>query len=208
LADGHSVEPSASREPIVEGDAPSEFTPSFEAVLGAACKGDGRAFEQLYKALNRRVAAFSRVRGADDPEGVVNAVFLQVFTGLGGFEGSEPQFKAWVFRIARNKLIDEARRRERRPEEVAPNDEAMAAIQASDDVEKEVVGRLRTDSVLSHLSALTSDQRDVLLLRIVSDLSIDTVAEILDKPPGAVKALQRRALRTLARRISREAVPP
>lgn len=201
------MRPSEHDDPIVAGAPSAPTIDPFQAVLTAARDGDGQAFGMLYETLNRRLHAFARVRGAADPEGLVNDVFLQVFTGLPSFRGNEAQFKAWVFRIARNKLIDESRRRRRRPVEVAEDRTAAAALIGPEDVEGEVEDRLGTESVLAQLELLTDEQRDVVLLRIVSDLTIDTIAEILGKRPGAVKALQRRAFLTIARNLSSEVVP-
>jgi RNA polymerase sigma-70 factor (ECF subfamily) len=133
-------------------------------------------------------------------------VFLQVFLGLGDFDGSEVQFRAWMFRIARNKLIDESRRKERRPVEVAA-DELTAALSDRDLVDSEAMDRIATDSLISRLAILTPEQRDVVMLRVVADLTIDDISAVIGKRPGAVKALQRRAFRTLAREFSAEAVP-
>ena len=190
-------------------DGPAEpFVPSFDEVLSAARDGDGQAFEQIFVALSGKVSAFARVRGASDPEGLVNDVFLQVFLSLRGFDGSELRFRAWVFRIARNKLIDESRRNQRRPVEVAADDDEIAGTPSrSDPVASEAVDRITTDSLISRLAILTPEQRDVVVLRVVADLTIDDVAAIIGKRPGAVKALQRRALRALAREFSAEAVP-
>lgn len=180
---------------------------SFDAVLAAARSGERRAFERLYHGLSQRVHAFARARRAADPEGVVNEVFLKVFTGLNDFAGSEAQFNAWVFTIARNRLIDEVRRRDRRPIEV-PGDRAdRERLAGCDDVEHQVIGRLATESMLARLDGLTVEQRDVVLLRVVSDLTVEAVAEVLGKEPGAVKALQRRAFRNIVRDFSPEAVP-
>ena len=191
----------------VGGDQARGVFPSFDAVLAAARKGEGPAFEHIYESMNRRVYRFARARGAYDPEGLVNDVFLQVFLGLPNFQGTESQFNAWVFKIARNKLIDEARKRQRRPVEVSQDVTAAELLPSLEDVEAEVEARIGTESVLAHLDSLTEQQREVVLLRVVADLSIDTVAEILGKRPGAVKALQRRAFRTIARSLSNVFVP-
>jgi RNA polymerase sigma-70 factor (ECF subfamily) len=177
------------------------FDPSFAAVLALAQDGDRGAFEQMYRLLHRRVLAFARVRRCPDPEGLVNDVFLQVFRSLSTFDGTENQFKAWLFRIARNRMIDEARRVSRRPVEVADEAYFAVTVVAADDVEGTAIANVNTDSLLLHLDALTSDQRDVLILRIVSDLTVEAVAGVLGKRVGAVKALQRRAFRSLARTI-------
>lgn len=192
------------------GNGDESFRPSFEAVLTLAQGGDGRAFEQLFEALNRRVHAFVRVRGAVDSEALVNDVFLRVFTNLGGFDGNEVQFRAWVFTIARNKLIDEGRRGQRRVMETSME----AAMESGDevgsgvgDVEAEALSSLGNGWVAAQLDALTVEQREVVVLRIVADLTIEAIAVVLGKRVGAVKALQRRAFRTLARNLEREAAP-
>ncbi len=175
----------------------------FQQVLTSARRGDSRAFEQLYVSLNQRVHAFVRMRGAVDPEGTVNEVFLAVFTRLGAFEGSQPQFNAWVFTIARNKLIDESRKRQRRVHEVSADQESVEHIvssrSASVDVEQEAIDHLTTTGLAQKLRFLTDEQRDAVMLRVVADLSIEVIAEVMERSPGAVRALLQRAFRTIAR---------
>ncbi len=179
---------------------------SFPEILEAAQGGDGRAFGRLFESLNRRVNTFVSLRGAADPEGMVNDVFLKVFTHLDRFSGNEPQFNAWVFTIARNQLIDEARRRKRRVDEVALS-VSVESVHDRADVEAEMLGRLGDDWVIAQLDVLTPEQREVVLLRIVGDLTVDAIADVLGKRPGAVKAIQRRAFRTLARSLGGQGVP-
>lgn len=179
------------------------FIPGFDAVLAAAKQGDGRAFEQLYAAFCGPVAGFVRSRGMHDPDGIVNEAFLGAFTGLATFTGDEAGFEAWLFRIARNKLADELRRRSREP---ATYDQNIAADLAGGDVEADALAALGDEWVQRRLDALTPDQRDVLLLRVVADLPVDQTAEVLGKRPGAIKALQRRALRRLNRELRTEGV--
>ena len=178
---------------------------SFDHVVRSAQRGDGQAFAILYESLNRRVRAFAAARGAADPEGLVNEVFLKVFTSIGAFVGDESHFASWVFTIARHRLIDEARRRGRRVEESTLTDDEHPP--ALGDVERDAFDRLGNDWVDAQLSILTQEQRDVVLLRVVSALTIDEIAIVLKKRVGAVKALQRRALRSLARNLDRQAVP-
>jgi RNA polymerase sigma-70 factor (ECF subfamily) len=72
--------------------------------------------------------------------------------------------------------------------------------------EDEALDRLGGDEVQALLGALTSDQRDVLLLRIVADLSLEETATVVGKRVGAVKALQRRGLEALRREIHAQGV--
>lgn len=185
----------------VHDDSASDF----ESTLDAARRGDGPAFETLYRSLNRRVVSFARARRAPDPEGLVNDVFVRVFSNLSDFEGNEEQFNGWVFRIARNVLIDGARQRARRVEEVLGSDHGEIPIEqpGPEDI---AAAQIHGEELLRHLEVLTPDQRDVILLRVVADQSLEAVAASLDKSVGSIKSMQRRALRTLAREISRQAV--
>ena len=73
-------------------------------------------------------------------------------------------------------------------------------------VEDEAIAALGTVGALARIAALPPDQADVVLLRVIGDLSVAAVAEILDKRPGAVRALQHRALRNLAKDLSDQGV--
>src|SRR3954470_22954958 len=88
---------------------------AFEDVLGAARAGAEWAWERIYAELSPRVAGYLRALGAGDPEDLVGEVFLQVVRGLDGFEGDEAAFRTWVFTIAHRRLVDDLRRRRRRP---------------------------------------------------------------------------------------------
>jgi RNA polymerase sigma-70 factor (ECF subfamily) len=79
-------------------------------------------------------------------------------------------------------------------------------LAAPDDVEGAVDRALGVECVQALCERLVPDQRDVLLLRLVGDLSIEQVAGALGKSPGAVKALQRRGLLATTRLLEREGV--
>ena len=174
-------------------------------MLDAAKSGAPWALERLWRTYAAAVAGYLRVQGADDPDGLTSDAFLGAFRAIAGFDGGEPQFRSWLFTIAHRRLIDERRRNGRRP--VASLDEvAMDALGGAEDPEAEALRSLATARVRSLCDELVPDQRDVLLLRIVGGLTVDEVAASLGKSAGAVKALQRRALAALRRKMSREGV--
>jgi RNA polymerase sigma-70 factor (ECF subfamily) len=166
----------------------------FDALLDAARAGDGRAFDELLRLWNGRLSGFVRARGVQDVDGVVNDVFLKAFVALGSFSGDEDAFRAWLFRIARNRTIDEFRRLGRT---VVTVELGEAETTVGGDVVADVEDRMGSDRVVALLGLLTDEQREVLALRFVADLTIDQIAEVTGRRRGAVKQLQRRGLRRL-----------
>lgn len=87
----------------------------FVARLDAARCGDPYACLSLWDRYAGQIRAFLLTRGTPDADEVVNDVFLAAFTGVEGFVGGEPEFRAWLYRVARNKRVDAIRAHERRP---------------------------------------------------------------------------------------------
>lgn len=171
---------------------------AFADVLAASRADAPWAHRRLFESFSGPVAGYLRRQGAEDPDGLANDVFLRVFTNLARFEGDEPRFRSWLFTIAHHCLIDDRRRRSRRPviaDDVVPEDRASEGADAG------ALRRLGEARVRELLDGLSADQRDVLLLRIVADLTVDQVADAVGKRPGAVKQLQRRGLAALRRRL-------
>jgi len=180
----------------------------FETLLVAARAGRPSAWDQLYRQLAPQVAGYLRLRGARDVDDLTSEVFLALFRNIASFEGSEANFRSWVFVIAHRRLQDERRRRYRKP----PADSLDASPAGADsrvggDVEDDALRALASERVEAICARLAPDQADVLLLRILGDLTVDQVADVLGKTPGAVKQLQRRAFEAVRRRLAREGVP-
>ena len=167
----------------------------FDEVLGAAQAGAAWAFEVLYRDLSPAVTGYLRLHGALDPDDLASETFLAVFRGLGGFTGDEDALRSWVFTIAHRRLVDDWRRRSRRPQ--LADDGAAPPETPGGDVEDDVLTRLGTETVHRMCAGLPEDQRSVLLLRVLADLTVEQVAGVLGRSVGSVKALQRRGLRRL-----------
>lgn len=178
--------------------------PEFGLAMTDAKNGSSRAFERLFRAYSGRITAFAAARGNEDPEAIANDVMLKVFQHLGDFDGDESAFTGWVFAIARNRLIDAHRAAQRRPM-LADGVEVPDHESEPSSEDKALVG-LSLDDTISHLECLTAEQREVIALRMVADLSLEQVSEIVDRPISAVKALQRRGLRRLQKEILPAAV--
>jgi RNA polymerase sigma factor (sigma-70 family) len=171
----------------------------FDDVLAAAQAGAAWAFEVLYRDLSPSVTGYLRLHGAVEPDDLASETFIGVFTGLSGFSGGEDALRAWVFTIAHRRLVDDWRRRSRRPQ-VAHNPGDLTELLGGD-VEDDALVGVGTETVHKLCAELPDDQRSVLLMRILADLTVEQVAAAMGRSVGAVKALQRRGLRTLRTRL-------
>lgn len=172
------------------------------AALDSARGGDEDAWATIYRELAPPVLGYLRTSGAPEPEDTASEVFLQVARDLSRFAGDERQFRAWVFTIAHHRLIDARRSSARRPvEPVAEIPEQPPEVPNA--AAEEALARISAEQVRRVLAALSPDQRAVLLLRVLGDLSVDEVARALGKRKGAVKALQRRGLAAVRRELGR-----
>jgi len=178
---------------------------SFESTLAAARQGAGWATTALWREYAPAVAAFVRVRGSREPDDLTSEVFLVVFDSLNTFTGGQAEFRSFVFSIAYRRLVDELRMRSRRgtPEEWTPEGDRRHSPSAEEDAEARL-GDVATQRLLDDLPP---DQRDVMVLRIIGDLTIEQVAAVVGKREGAVKALQRRALENLRKKIGTTRTP-
>lgn len=178
---------------------------SFETLLAAARLGAPWACTAIWVEYSPGVMAFLTGRGSREPEDLTSEVFLALFDRIADFEGGEAQLRSFVFSIAYRRLVDELRARGRRGETAAWDDDLdpRSAPSAESDAER----RLGDERARRLLDDLVPDQRDVMVLRIVADLTVEQVAEVLGKNPGAVKALQRRALENLRKKVSATRTP-
>lgn len=177
----------------------------FRSLLDAARRGDESAWAVIYRDLAPAVLGYLRVNRAPEPEDALSEVFLQVARDLARFDGDERSFRSWVFTIAHHRMIDARRRAARRRVESAaePPEPGEPLL---DDASEQALARVGEERVHDLLAELSPDQRAVLLLRILGDLTVDDVARVLGKRPGAVKALQRRGLATLRRALRKGSV--
>jgi RNA polymerase sigma-70 factor (ECF subfamily) len=173
--------------------------PSLEDALPAAQVGRPWALQVLYKKLAPRVHGYLLTRGASEPEDLTSEVFLTVFSKLATVTGGPEGLQTMVFSIAHARLVDDLRRQARRGPAVSYESWHDGRTAASS--EDEAVDRIGAAEVRALLDQLPTDQRDVLLMRLVADLSVEQVAVALGRSAGAVKQLQRRGLLALRVRL-------
>ena len=172
----------------------------FQESLQAARVGQDEAWAAIYEDLAPALLGYLRAHGAAEPEDLLGEVFLQMVRDIAGFAGDRGRFRAWAFAIAHHRLIDDRRYRARRPVEPA----SAEVLAESHGPYQGPEGQAVVDSrIAGALRRLPEDQRSVVLLRVIGDLSVSDVARMLGKTPGAVKAAQRRAFATLKRQLTK-----
>jgi len=170
-------------------------------IVAAAKKGDSLSFGKLYdhyvKPIYRFIAVKVSVR--QEAEDLTHEVFLTAWQKLPSFTFQGFPFSSWLYRIARNRVIDHYRTKKQHAviDEV---DEGLLGI--IDSHEAGVDTTLTLAKVYAAMKELGADQQDVLLLRFVDDLSPKEIAEVLDKSEGSVRIIQHRAVEALKKKLT------
>ncbi len=185
-----------------------QTTPSFDAVIKAAASGGEWAYEILFRDYQPPLLRYLRGQAPDIADDIASETWIAVARGLRGFEGGPDDFRAWLFTVARHRLIDERRKDTRRVQTAALSDTDIIGV-VSEEPETVVIEGMAGDLAAQRIVGfLPADQADVILLRVVADLSVEQVAQILGKKPGHVRTLQSRGLKRLAERLSQDSVTP
>jgi RNA polymerase sigma-70 factor (ECF subfamily) len=171
------------------------------ADLVGARRREPAAVTRLYTAYAPALFRFFLAAVGDRPtaEDLTGDVFKSAIEDLPRFHGPVEALGGWLFQIARHDLSDYRRRARNRIQPLDDLLEEAAAAGGVLDPEELALDRVEGGRVLAALRQLTSDQREVLVLRLVADLTTPEVAGILNKSTEAVKALQHRGLASLAR---------
>jgi RNA polymerase sigma-70 factor, ECF subfamily len=174
---------------------------SFADLLAAARRREPSALAALFRAHHPSLLRFLRALERSAADDLAGEVWLAVAQRIHTFHGDERAFRAWVFRIARNRLADHRRRGSRRRTDPSPP-EQFEQRAAPDDPATLVAERLEAQEAVDRLiAALPADQAEVVLLRVVAGLTADEVAGITGRSVGAVRVIQHRALKRLALRF-------
>ncbi len=170
--------------------APTTDTDDLDALVARAGEGDVDAFRRLFERFHDRVYRYAllRLRDPEAAQDVTQDVFVAVWNGLPRFRPNhEGSFPAWVFAIARRVVVNHVRRARRSGEEVLVLDGSL-----------EFEGRIvASRTMVSELSRLPEQQREVIVLRFIVGLSGRETADALGRSEGAVTALQMRGLKRL-----------
>lgn len=178
------------------GDAVTSAERAEDAVLARrAAKGEAEAFGALYDRYVSSVYryVFYRVRNEAEAEDVTSDVFMRALRAMPSYEPRQA-FLAWLYRIARNAVIDRSRRRAAR-EQVSFED-ALAHPDADHVVHPDAGLLAGSDAsvVRRAMERLTPLQQEILVLRYVEGFDTKTISKLVGKRDGTIRGIEFRAL--------------
>jgi RNA polymerase sigma-70 factor (ECF subfamily) len=167
----------------------------FRDTLRRARGGDEAAVTTLFRLLQPRLVRYLRVLLPADADRLAAETWVEVIERLGAFDGDERGLYALGFAIARRRA--DAAARAHRDTSSSTEPEPFVDDAADVQVDDDGMAGLGLRSALAAISRLPRDQAEVVVLRVLGELSVDQVADLLDQPAESVGALQVQALRTL-----------
>jgi RNA polymerase sigma-70 factor, ECF subfamily len=179
----------------------AEHLESEQEYVVKAQGGDGQAFGVLYDhyapAIYRFIAL--KVSTRQEAEDLLHEVFLSAWQNLPGFKEQGFPLSSWLYKIARNRVIDYYRTKK---QATSIDDEESGVSELQDvspaaAIEQALDERLEMDEVKDAIAQLPSEQREVIELRFLADLSPIEIAGIIGKREGTVRIIQFRALKKL-----------
>jgi RNA polymerase sigma factor (sigma-70 family) len=167
------------------------------ALVRRATDGDPEAFAELYERYVERIFRYiyHKVGSRTDAEDLTAQVFMKAWEAVGRYEWTGRPFGAWLYRMAHNAVVDHYRRQR----ETVPLDDVVDGAEPSDYVAQLTLQQLTVEALQHALAHLTDDQQEVIILRFLEAYSVGEVACLMKRRPGAVRALQHRALTQLCR---------
>jgi RNA polymerase sigma-70 factor (ECF subfamily) len=172
-------------------------------LIERAVGGDSSAFGSLYDHYQAMIYRFVAIKvgSREEAEDITHQVFLSAWQKMKSYKHRGYPFSSWLYRIARNQVIDHyrAKRSEVSIDKIDP--ELFASVEhASDDLTE----KFQLENVRKAIAALKPDYQDVVIMRFVEDISLKETAAILKKSEGAIKLIQHRAVKELKKALGDE----
>ncbi len=160
-----------------------------------AQRGDAEAFGAIYDLYVKRIYAFIyfKVHHRETAQDLTSDTFLKALGGLGGFDAGRGSMGPWLYRIARNTVIDHYRRR--RPETAL--DEDAWDVSADGTLDADIDALMRLADVRAEMKKLKPAQRDIVVMRVWQQMSYAEIAAALDLNEAACRMAFSRAVKQL-----------
>ena len=203
VADSPAYAPSDGFSPGPDDHFDPEAT-RLRALVDLAKDGDAEAYGQLYDHYVSGVFRFIyyRVSSQQLAEDLTSETFVRALRAIQRFNWQGKDFGAWLTTIARNLVADHFKSSRARLEIVTETIPEGRATVASP--EQEVLALISNEMLFEAVNSLPNEQRDCVLMRFIQGLSIAQTAAALGRSEGAIKQLQLRAVRSLAKTVSED----
>lgn len=174
---------------------------SEEVALINAAKTDPEAFGLLYERYVERIYnyIYFRVGGAGDAEDLTAKVFFKALRNIGGYRHMGLPFSAWLYRIAHN-LVANYHRDRFKIQEISIENLIVEDTNRSSAPEHMMETKQENDFLMSLVNDLSSQKRELIILKYVQKLSNEEIGQIFGKTEGAIKSLYHRTLVELKER--------
>ena len=175
---------------------------ALERLVDEARGGDAEAFAAIFDRYHEPVYRFiaSRIHRPADAEDLTQLVFVKVLEALPRYESRGVPFGGWLFRLARNTVIDHVRTHK----ETAELEQVLDRADLDRGPDEWAMTRQELESVRVALASLTDEQREAIALRYFAGLSAKEAATAMGKQEGTVRGLQFRAIAALRRHLGIE----
>jgi len=177
------------------------MTKEEQELVKKAQKGEAEAFGKLYDRHLPAIYRFILLKVGDqsDAEDICHQVFLNAWQNVGRFRYQGFPFSSWLYKIAKNAVIDHWRTRKNNIDCGLVSENLLSDTPApADAIDK----KLNIDLVWRTLKRLDDDYQNLLIMKFVDELSNKEVAEILGKSEGAIRVIQHRALKQLKKLLA------
>lgn len=183
-----------------------DSTLNLKQLVIQAQNGDTEAFGKIYDFLLDRVYRFIyfRLSSKEEAEDLTENIFLKIWDNLESYRSEQSiPFEAWVFRIARNAVIDYYRTKKQQV-----SIETAYEVEDSNNptVEEIVEANLTKEKVLEALKKLPDSYKEIITLKFIEGLENDEISQILEKPVDQVRVLQSRALKALRKVLNKQSL--
>lgn len=172
-------------------------------LVDRAIQGEASAFGLLYDRYQPALYRFIylKVGHREEAEDLTHQVFLSAWQNIERFKDEGLPISSWLYRIARNRIIDHYRTKKTTYEFDEAADEALQRLE---DVGDDTARKMALEEAYRALRKLPQEQQDILLMRFVEELTVPEIAAVLGKNQGTVRVLQHRALKSLKKALEQK----
>ncbi|MCL5077524.1 MAG: sigma-70 family RNA polymerase sigma factor [Actinobacteria bacterium] len=186
------------------------MTIELEVAIESAKQGNDQGIVTLFRSFNPQLLRFLKNQAPNQYEDIASETWLAIAKGIANFNGNPHDFRSWMFSIARRKLVDHYRTAGKSKiafENLRTRFSQEQSLNEADSSSEAAISNLSAESAIEELvNQLPPHHAEVLLLRILGELSVEEVAKIVEKSPEAVRVIQYRALNSLSKKFKRNFV--